>query len=97
MPTTRPGMSWHQLPSDDAWKKVTLATVAGLAQQIWLRCNGCGHEQHVDPLAFAAFHDLDAATPLLAIDRRLKCTACGESKAQCWPHAAYRPGGGPTG
>ena len=90
-------MSWHQSTSDDAWKMVTLASVAGLGQQIWLRCNGCGHEQHVDPLAFAAFHDLDAATPLLIIGQRLRCTACGEHKAHCWPHQAYRPSGGSSG
>ena len=56
-------MSWQQPPRDDAWKRVTLASVSGLGQQIWLRCNGYGHEQHADPVAFAAFHDLDAATP----------------------------------
>jgi hypothetical protein len=78
-------MSWHQTPKDDAWKRVTLSHIARLGQRIWIRCNGCGHEQIVEPLAFAAFHGLDEGTPLLSISERLVCTACGEHKAHCWP------------
>ena len=78
-------MSWHTKPKDDAWRHVTLAHIASLDQRIWLRCNACGHEQIVEPLAFAAFHDLEQSTPLLSIAERLVCTACGEHKAHCWP------------
>lgn len=60
-------MAWHIRPKDNAWKSVTLAHLASLGQGVWLRCNACGHEQHVEPLAFAAFHGLDEGTPLLAI------------------------------
>ena len=60
-------MSWHTKPKDDAWKHFTLAHIASLNQRIWLRCNACGHEQIVEPLAFAAFHDLEQSTPLLSI------------------------------
>jgi hypothetical protein len=38
----------------------------------------------VEPLAFAAFHDIDERTPLLSIGERMVCTACGEHKAHCW-------------
>ena len=31
-------MSWHTRPTDDAWKRVTLAHIASLDQRIWLRC-----------------------------------------------------------
>jgi hypothetical protein len=78
-------MSWHTRPTDDAWKRVTLAHIASLDQRIWLRCNACAHEQIVEPLAFAAFHDLEQSTPLLTIAERLVCTVCGERKAHCWP------------
>jgi hypothetical protein len=74
-------MSWHQIPKDDAWKRVTLAHVASLGQRIWLRCKACAHEQYQDPLAFAAFHDVDPATPQL-IAPKLLCTVCGEHKTR---------------
>lgn len=73
-------------PQDDAWKRVTLAHVASLDQKIWLRCDACGHQQIADPLAFAAFHDLEPSTPLLSIGIRLVCQAYGERKANCWPN-----------
>jgi hypothetical protein len=36
-----------------------------------------GHEQIVEPLAFAAFRGLDEGTPPVSISPRLVCTACG--------------------
>jgi hypothetical protein len=77
---------------------VTLSHVARLGQRIWIRCNGCGHEQIVEPLAFAAFHGLDEGTPLLSISERLVCTACavntrrtvGQSRTT-FPMAALEP------
>ncbi len=78
-------MSWHRLPSNDAWKSVTLASVHGLGQRVWLRCNQCGHENLADAIGFAADHHLEPGTPLLTIARRLKCTRCGARKAHCWP------------
>lgn len=72
-------------PRDDAWKRVTLGHLASLGQRMWLRCNVCGHEQIVEPLAFAAFHDLSEHTALLNIAERLKCTACGAHQAHAWP------------
>ena len=56
---------------------MTLAHIASLDQRIWLRCDACGHEQIVEPLAFAAFHGLDHSTPLLSIAERLVCIVCG--------------------
>ncbi len=78
-------MTWHQTASDDAWKRVTMASVHELGHRIWLRCNGCGHELLTDPIKFGAIRDVDTATPLLTIARRLRCTGCGERKAHCWP------------
>ncbi len=46
-------MTWHSIPKDDAWKQVTPQSVAELGQQLWLRCDACGHELYFDPLDFA--------------------------------------------
>ncbi|MFZ4807817.1 MAG: hypothetical protein ACOYLQ_11205 [Hyphomicrobiaceae bacterium] len=78
-------MSWHTIPKDDAWKQVTLASLAAAHQRVWLRCNACGHELIADPADFAARHDLPLITPLLRIAAALRCTECGERKAHCWP------------
>ncbi|MEQ1713835.1 MAG: hypothetical protein ABL908_20895 [Hyphomicrobium sp.] len=78
-------MSWHQTPSDDAWRAVHPDHVASLGQQLWLRCGACGHAAIEEPLAFADRHKLDRRTPLLLIARRLCCNRCGERKAHCWP------------
>ena len=54
-------MSWHQTPKDDAWKRVTIASVDALGQRLWLHC-ACGHEQTVDPVPFADAHGIDRET-----------------------------------
>ena len=82
-------MPGHRIPKDDGWRRVTLESVAALGQQVWLRCNACAHEKHLDPIEFAASLRIDPATPLLAIGQRLKCGECGEMRAHCWPYAAY--------
>jgi hypothetical protein len=84
-------MTWHTLPKDDAWKQVTPQSVAELGQQLWLRCDACGHELYLEPLDFARRHGLDPRTPLLRIGEALRCVKCGERKGGCRP-APYRIG-----
>jgi hypothetical protein len=76
---------WHKTPTNDAWRSVTLASVAALGQHVWLRCNACGRDELVEPLEFAERTGIDPATPLLTIGRALKCSVCGERKGHCWP------------
>jgi hypothetical protein len=68
-----------------------LSHVADLEQRIWCRCNSCGHDQVADPLAFAAFHDLDTGAPLLLIAERLVCKECVQRMAHCWPEPYSAP------
>lgn len=79
-------MTWHRRPKDDAWKKVTLASVRELGQKVWLHCNVCGHQRIEDPTELAIRASLDPATPLLLIGEALRCVECGERKAHCWPN-----------
>jgi len=37
-------MTWHTLPNDDAWRRVTPLSVEALGQRLWLRCNACGYD-----------------------------------------------------
>src|SRR5690606_32681764 len=77
---------WHgPLPKDDAWRQVTLASIAELGQRLWLRCNACGRDRSPQPEAFAAEHGLPLDMPLAIIARRLVCTHCGARKAQGRP------------
>lgn len=78
-------MGWHTIPKDDAWKRVTLASVDALGQRLWLRCDGCARNLYTPPMIFAGEHQLDPATPLFSITMRLRCTHCGERKGHCWP------------
>ena len=78
-------MSWHTIPSDGAWRRVTLATTAALGYRLWLRCNACGHAVTPEVEDFACQHRLDKRTPLMLIGRALRGSRCGERKAHCWP------------
>ena len=51
-------MTWHTLPKDDAWKQVTPQSVSELGQQLWLRCDACGHELYLESIDFARRHGL---------------------------------------
>ena len=77
-------MTWHTIPTDDAWKQVSLVSIATLGQRLWLRCH-CGHEVIVGPIEFADARKLDHRTPLLRISQALRCSRCGERKAHCRP------------
>ena len=77
-------MSWHTLPTDGAWKQVTLATTATLGYRLGLRCNACGHSLTPEVDDFAGRHRLDKRTPLMIVGRALKCLRCGDRKAHCW-------------
>ena len=67
---------WHRIPKDDAWKAVHLAYVAESGRRLWLYCNVCCRSEFHWPREFAERHQLDMLTPLLLIERRLKCTTC---------------------
>jgi len=77
---------WHgPLPKNNAWRQVTLASIAAMGQRLWLRCNACGRDLSPEPKAFAAEHGLPLDTPLAIIARRLVCTRCGARKGNCRP------------
>ena len=78
-------MTYHRRPKDDAWKKVTLASVAELGQDLWLRCDACSHDRIEPPLELAGRTGLDPRTPLLLIAEALRCSRCHAAKAHCWP------------
>jgi hypothetical protein len=61
-------MAYHTRPRDDAWKQITLTSVAVLGLNLWLRCDACGHNATPEPLTIGKQHGLDPATPLLTID-----------------------------
>jgi len=84
-------MSWHPIPRDDAWKRVTLGHIASLGQRLHIRCH-CARERYVDALAYAAEARLSADTPLLAISRRLRCSSCGERHVSAQPEPYGIPG-----
>jgi hypothetical protein len=77
-------MSWHPIPKDDAWRRVTLAHVEGLGQRLWIRC-ACGRERLVEPGVYSAETRVPMTTPLLAITVRLRCTSCGARKVHVRP------------
>jgi hypothetical protein len=77
-------MSWRSFAKDDAWKRVTLAHVAGLGQRVWIRC-ACGRERVVEMAEFSAETGVPMTTPLLAIALRMRCTRCGERKVKVAP------------
>jgi len=77
-------MTWHTIPRDDAWKRVTIAHISSLGQRLWIHCH-CGRQRVVEPSAYATETGLDTATPLHSIGPRLRCSKCGERKVQVWP------------
>jgi hypothetical protein len=56
--------------------------VEGLGKRLWLSCDWCQHSVMADVRPFADRHRLDMQTPLLTVSRALRCTRCGERKAQ---------------
>ena len=78
-------MPWHTIPRDNAWRQVTLASIHGLGQRLWLRCDHCGHDIIAEPITFSEQHQVSTGTPLLSISLRLVCTCCGERKSHCKP------------
>jgi len=78
-------MTWHRRPKDDAWRRVTLASINALGQRLWMHCNGCGHSVVEPPLAFAERARLETDTPLLIVAEALVCTRCQARKAHAWP------------
>jgi hypothetical protein len=83
---------WHRIPTDDAWKRVTLNHVASLGHSLWLYCNDCCREIVTEPLEFGRDKAIDPETPLLTINRRLKCSRCGSRKTHCRPKSNVRSG-----
>lgn len=54
---------WHAIPKDDAWRQVTLRSIADLGRRLWLRCEHCGHEVvGEEPIAFSVHHRVGAAS-----------------------------------
>ena len=75
-------MSWHgPLPKDDAWRQVTLRSVSGLGQNLWLRCHYCYHDVIINAVVFAEQTSVDLDTSLLTVSRYLKCSKCEERKS----------------
>lgn len=77
-----PSVDWHRTPTDDAWKQAHLAMVEQLGKRLWLNCDWCRRTVMVGVREFASSHRLDMLTPLLTVSRRLRCSRCGERKAQ---------------
>jgi hypothetical protein len=86
-------MSWHRRPKNDDWKRVTLASLEALGQDLWLHCGDCPHTIYETPGELAGRARLDMSTPLLIIGERLRCSQCGERKGHCWPkpHGVQHP------
>jgi len=78
-------MTFHREPADDAWKQVTIAHAEAIGRDIWVFCNACQHDRVLTPSAFAAMTGAALDEPLLSIARRLRCSRCGELKAQVAP------------
>jgi hypothetical protein len=75
-------MTWHRIPTDNAWKQAHLAMVEGSGKRLWLGCDGCQHTVMIAPREFADRHALDMQTPLLTLSRALRCTRRGERNGQ---------------
>jgi hypothetical protein len=68
--------AYHQPPKDGAWKQVTIAHIIERDRRLILGCCGCQREQKVWPQAYAEKHGVPLETPLLALQRRIRCTTC---------------------
>ncbi len=68
--------AYHPMPRDDAWKRVTLEYIAERGVRLRLGCCGCQRWAWAWPKAFADQHGLDMRTPLLTVERRIRCTTC---------------------
>jgi hypothetical protein len=71
------------MPKEEAWRKATLAGSRAHHDRLWLICNYCQRSYLVMHDEFVAFHRLGSSTPLLLINKRLRCVACGEKNGQC--------------
>ncbi len=60
-------MTWHTIPKDDAWRRVTPLTVEALGQRLWLLCSACGHGLIVPAVEWSTSSNVPADTPL-AVD-----------------------------
>jgi hypothetical protein len=66
----------HWLPKDDGWKQCTLRRLVNEGLRLWLHCYGCHRHCYVDTLAWVEKNAVDLDTPILLINRRVRCTRC---------------------
>ena len=66
---------------------VTLGDLVNNDKLLWVYCCDCGHERDVNP----ATVPLPAKTPVPAVGKHMKCSACGSRKINTKPE--LYPGG----
>jgi hypothetical protein len=69
------------LPANEAWRACTVQHAIDHAQVWFVHCDGCGRARRVLPAQLAAEGRIALDTPILLINRRLKCGHCGARKA----------------
>ena len=75
------------MPNGDITGPLTLGDLVLLDKLLWVYCCDCGHERDVNP----ATVPLPAETPVPAIGKHMKCSACGSRKINTKPE--LYPGG----
>jgi hypothetical protein len=70
--------TWHRWPKDDDWKRCTLEHYQSLGMGLKPGCKACQHHgEIISPIEFAERFNVPMDTPLLVIERAMRCTACG--------------------
>ena len=75
---------WSASPIDNAWKLVTLETVAARGVRVLAFCYECPHSVLMSCDEAARRFKVSMDTPMLTIGNRLKCTKCGARNGGFW-------------
>lgn len=70
--------TWHRWPNGDGWMACTLALYESQDMRLIPGCKACRHHgENMSPKEFSERFNIPMDTPLLVIERAMRCTSCG--------------------